>query len=273
MVVIKHALGADSYCLLEAKLRVRHGARRQEVRQVMGQALDRGVARARGSRKGGGDVVLGRAHVHHASGLVGAVVARHALVLRGRPRGRHGGHGDRARRVVPHPAHHVGVAVPVGQVLRLEVGRRLGGGSCRRLHRLVMVVQEVVRVVLRGGGHRVRVSRVDGRRRCGRRGRVVVGQRRRDRGAEAAHGLERGRVVVLLMQRRRVRGDGAGPDGVVVGARVGDGVLVVAVVGEDRVLSVDLLSTKLNVRFCLHSKGFNSISHLHVLPKAGWVCV
>ena len=236
--------------------RLRVGDRRggQKVGEVVRQTLDRRVAGAGWRWQRGRDVLVsggrgrGAPHIHHA--LVGVS----AEVLRRR---RHRSHGDGACGVVPHgrAAHHVRVAVPVGQVLGLEVRRRRGcgcrGGRRRGLHDGggLVVVQQVVRVVLRV---RVRVGVGDC---CGGCGCGVVvrqggGRRRRGRGQRGRADHRRlHRVVVLLVEAGRAhpgRHRARRRQRVVARARVRDR-LVVAVVRQDRVLAVDLINRIANV--------------------------
>ena len=185
----------------------------------------------------------------------------------GRGDGRHR-HG--ARGVVPHggrATHHVRVAVPIREVGRLEVARRGrrsvhgrggGGGGHGALLVVVMVVvvvlqEVVVRGIVRLGG------RCSGGGRGGnlvRRGRAVVGcrrghqVRRRGRQVRRRRGQDRrgsaygrGGDVVALLGHAAAEGRHGG-NRVVVGARVGNGLLV-AVVCEDGVFPVNLGNTKL----------------------------
>ena len=219
-----------------------------------------------------GDVLAAAAtaaHVH-AHG-----VRRRQRLSRVLQRGGGGGRGDGrhrhgARGVVAHggrATHHVRVAVPIREVGRLEVARRGrrsvhgrgggGGGGHGALLVVVMVVvvvlqEVVVRGIVRLGG------RCSGGGRGGnlvRRGRAVVGcrrghqvrrrQRRRRRGQDrrgSAYG--RGGDVVALLGHAAAEGRHGG-NRVVVGARVGNGLLV-AVVCEDGVFPVNLGNTKLS---------------------------
>ena len=305
-----------------ARLRVGDGGGGwEEVWQVVGQALDGRVPRARRCGQRRGDVLTApasSAHVH-AHGVRRR--QRLSRVFRGGGRGGRGdgrdGHG--ACGVIPHgrrTTHHVRVAVPVGEVGRLEVaGRCRGGvhgrggsgrcgGHCALLMVVVMVVVVLQKVVMRGvvrlgcgrggrggGGNLVRRGRVAVR--CRRRRSREVGRMRRRRGREHCRGgvsCGGGGTAALLRHPATERRHGG--NRIVACARVGNR-LVVAVVIEDGVFSVNLGKTKLSVavlqnrfmylashvflakfdgdgdiffNFRQHASHF--IFYLHMLPKA-----